>query len=362
MATPVVIDGLIFESQPTGGIARIYRELLQQIDPDSVQFELLLAQGKAQQIPTVKTRMIRPIDHLFKPLRLFALERYARQFAVALSKPDPRAIWHSSYFSQPPSSWQGAIVCALYDMTHEKFPTLFDGFATRQFVRHKKLCVQQAAVVACISASVRTDALEIYGGDPEKYRVIQLARSSVFQQRTINLVQRPFILYVGSRHHPYKNFGLLLDAYAQWEKHKDIDLLVVGDKATSVESNKIKNRQIPVHFLTDIDDSKLSVLYNQASAFIYPSLYEGFGIPLLEAMACGCPIVASRIPSSLEVAGDIAYFFAPDDPAALIDALDEALADGRNSQRIQAGLAHCQQYSWQKTAAETLALYQEFAI
>jgi alpha-1,3-rhamnosyl/mannosyltransferase len=100
------------------------------------------------------------------------------------------------------------------------------------------------------------------------------------------------------------------------------------------------------------------MLYNQAAAFVHPSLYEGFGIPLLEAMACGCPVVASRIPTTREVAGDCPIYFDPMQPDELITALDVALAEGRNSERVRRGLEWVKQYSWDRTARETLQVYR----
>ena len=99
-------------------------------------------------------------------------------------------------------------------------------------------------------------------------------------------------------------------------------------------------------------------LYNQAVAFVYPSLYEGFGIPLLEAMTCGCPIVASRIPSTVEVAGDCPIYFDPAEEDDLVNALDIALSEGRNSERVQAGFEKVKSYSWDKTTAQTLQVYR----
>jgi alpha-1,3-rhamnosyl/mannosyltransferase len=113
-----------------------------------------------------------------------------------------------------------------------------------------------------------------------------------------------------------------------------------------------------VQVLTDVDDQTLCQLYNQALGLVYPSLYEGFGIPLLEAMACGCPIVASRISSTIEVAGDCPIYFDPTEEDDLLNALDIALSQGRNSERIQTGLEKVKSYSWDKTAAQTLKIYR----
>ena len=106
------------------------------------------------------------------------------------------------------------------------------------------------------------------------------------------------------------------------------------------------------------DDKGLCKLYNGAAAFIYPSLYEGFGIPLLEAMSCGCPIIASRIPSTLEVAKDVPIYFEPLEVEQLLAALNQILEEGRESDRVRRGHQVTQEYSWNKTAQETLGVYQ----
>ena len=111
--------------------------------------------------------------------------------------------------------------------------------------------------------------------------------------------------------------------------------------------------------LSHPDNEKICVLYNQASAYIYPSLYEGFGIPLLEALACGCPIVASRIPSTIEVAEDCPVYFEPKNIDTLVSALDVITTEGRSSKRVELGLKHFHKFSWDITARETLNVYRE---
>ena len=127
------------------------------------------------------------------------------------------------------------------------------------------------------------------------------------------------------------------------------------DEQRCMENLKIRDK---VHLLTNIDDPDLCLLYNQAVAFVYPSLYEGFGIPLLEAMACGCPVIASRIPSTLEVAGEHPIYFEPAEVASLLEALDTALLEGRDSARVYSGLEWVKQYSWERTTEQTLEVYR----
>jgi glycosyltransferase involved in cell wall biosynthesis len=110
-----------------------------------------------------------------------------------------------------------------------------------------------------------------------------------------------------------------------------------------------------------LDDLGLNQLYNNASALVFPSLIEGFGLPLLEAMACGCPIAASEIPSTTEVAGDCPVYFDPHDPLSLTNALNRVVSEGRDSFRVGAGLQRSGMYSWDRTARAYLDVYEGLA-
>ena len=167
-------------------------------------------------------------------------------------------------------------------------------------------------------------------------------------------------MFVGKRTHN-KDFNHLLQAYSVWKNKDEIFLFVVGSKWDLYELNLIKNLKIEktVQLFESIDDCILSFLYNQAIAFIYPSIYEGFGIPLLEAMSCGCPIVASRIPSTYEVAEEIPFYFNVGDTEDLLNALDSVL-DGKDIEnRKNMGLSRCKEFSWDKSAKKLFSIYKD---
>jgi mannosyltransferase len=110
-----------------------------------------------------------------------------------------------------------------------------------------------------------------------------------------------------------------------------------------------------------VSDPELALLYGRARAFVHPSVYEGFGIPLLEAMAAGCPVVASRIPSTLEVASDCALLFDPLSVEELVDSIGIAVAHGRNTERTRRGMERAYGFTWTRTAQEMLSIYRELA-
>jgi alpha-1,3-rhamnosyl/mannosyltransferase len=112
-----------------------------------------------------------------------------------------------------------------------------------------------------------------------------------------------------------------------------------------------------VHLLAGVDDKTLRWLYCQAAALVFPSLYEGFGIPLLEALACGCPVVASSIPSTQEIVAGCPFYFEVDDVESMWEALQKALTEGRTPERIERGLSQARLYSWNDTAQKTLDVF-----
>ena len=116
-----------------------------------------------------------------------------------------------------------------------------------------------------------------------------------------------------------------------------------------------------VKVLSGLNDDLVCELYNKATAFIYPSLYEGFGIPLLEAMQCGCPIIASDIPSSREIAQNCPIYFSPQDENELIQAMDSIIKEDEDSERLAHGYDRAKSFSWDTTAQKTLEIYQSLS-
>jgi glycosyltransferase involved in cell wall biosynthesis len=272
-------------------------------------------------------------------------------------------IWHSTYFTQP-DCWRGAQVVTVVDMIYELYPNLFTDLYDQQFREQKRRAVSEAAAVICISETTRRDVQNYYGIGSDKTFVVPLAHSDSFHPRENEEESpregKPFLLYVGRRTH-YKNFNLLLEAYSSWTGRNAIDLVVVSDTHwTPEEERRLAELDVcsQVQLLTDIEDDDLRRLYGQAAAFVYPSLYEGFGIPLLEAMACGCPIIASEIPSSREVAGDCAIYFDPASFEDLRTALEKVVTEGPNATRRAAGISRAATFSWNETARRTLEVYR----
>lgn len=374
----LLVDGIIFQKDPQGGIARLYREIwprMCDLEPD-LQIKLFLdGPGQlnlgshdritVQKIPTVR-RSIK-VDGILKPI-LFPARRLASRswnFMRSIWFGQGKGmIWHSTYYSFP-EIWRGYQVVTVHDMIHELFPDIFNSPLDDVARKNKHLCVEQADAIICVSDVTRIDMEKYYGVVSKPIYVIPSALSSVFHQlvepgsQTKVLPREPFLLFVGKRTH-HKNFMGFMDAYRVWKENSEIDVVVVGEPWDRIEKSYLQEHRLidQVTLLNDVDDEGLCLLYNRASAFVFPTLYEGLGLPVLEAMACGCPVVASRIPTTEMTGKDVPFYFNPMQPESITSALDEVINQGRSSARIQRGIALAKRYTWDSTARGYLNVYR----
>jgi len=366
----VVVDGVIYQKQSRGGISRLFNEIIPRMcDMDDSLHVQLLTEGRLKQaLPQhahVECRPIVPVARYLRPRRLWrAVAPRARQLAIRLRiGRGVGQIWHSTHYTLP-EQWEGRQVVTVVDMIRELFPRLFNTVWDEQMRERKRKSILAANAVICISETTREDVQRFYRLDRDCIHVIPLAYSKIFRQNHSESelrrpTQQPFLLYVGARAQ-HKNFDLLTQAYSVWSHRSDVKLVVVGDPWLSHEERHVVELGIQdsVLLLSGVGDAELCRLYNRANAFIHPSLYEGFGIPLLEASACGCPVVASRIPSTVEIMGECPIYFESTQVDSLLTALDTALSEGVHSERVKVGLEQVKGYSWDETARQTLAVYR----
>jgi glycosyltransferase involved in cell wall biosynthesis len=375
----LVVDGLIFQKDPHGGVARLYREILPRICDlaPELQVTLFIDGPVRAALPEHPRILVRRAPAVKQTLRVRgvwgkALYPFRRLASRAWSssrrhwlRNESNAIWHSTYYTLP-GTWNGPQVVTVYDMIHEQFPQYFadplDDLARRQ----KKRCIDQAAAVICISAATKHQVEKFYALETPRVRVIPLACSPLFRRLETPVEPVPglpfesYLLYVGRRVH-YKNFQALLEGFSAWEGRGEAGLVLVGEPLTRSELKRLEETGLEgrVRLFSGVDDATLCQLYNSALALVFPSLEEGFGIPLLEAMACGCPVVASRIPSTLEVAANCPIYFDLEQPETLLSALDQSRLVERSDARVQAGLERVKLFSWESNAQQTLEVYQD---
>jgi glycosyltransferase involved in cell wall biosynthesis len=263
--------------------------------------------------------------------------------------------------------WDGYSVVTVVDMIYELFPELFCSPADQKFMQLKKACVESSDAVITISRTSANDIIRYYDVDPSCVYPIHLSASQAFKclekDTGGNRASTPFFLYVGGRYH-YKNFNFFIRAFSRWSQRKEVDLYIVGAPLTDEERKIISSFQIEdqIYCFSDISDDELCELYNRATALVYPSLYEGFGIPLLEAMACGCTVIASSIPSTHEVAGDFPIYFDPEEEVSLRDAFTAALTKEITANDINDAIEWAKKYSWEKTVNQTFNVYKALLV
>lgn len=271
---------------------------------------------------------------------------------------------HETYYSSKPVLKSKPAVITVFDMIHELFPANFPELDDTSL--NKRMAVERADHVICISESTRKDLIRLFGVSEQKTSVVLLgfdpSLTSQINQAYRTPSGRPFILYVGQRG-GYKNFsGLLIALSSSSRLRNNFDIVAFGGGPfTDKELSLITALGLSAEGVFQIggDDNFLSQLYVAAKVFVYPSLYEGFGIPPLEAMAHGCPVVCSNTSSLPEVVGNTAELFDPDIDDSLRVAIENvAYSDDASSRLRLLGYERVRQFSWQKCAAETQQIYK----
>ena len=359
----LLVDGRIYLSKTKGGVARIFNNILPIICDLDSEILITLFFTNQPQIEYPEHRQIRSLNlkrvNYLRPNRLFAKVNRQLQLIELMKyvQNTEDHIWISTYYTSPSFFWKGKKVQIVYDLIYEKFPDQLQN--SSKVIRNKSKAINDADLIFCISNSTANDLLNYYHVGDNKVQVSYLSHNEIFEVRSERKIEChmpfKFILYVGNRG-SYKNFKTLLTAYHLWSKNNEIKLVVVGPSFTDSEMKEVRafGLETNVINLHSMDDNQLCDLYNQAQAFVYPSLYEGFGIPLLEAMACGCLIIASKIPSTLEVAKDIPIYFVAEDVNSLLHAFDRLSSTNGHQQRIRRGIELSNQYSWKLTATKIL--------
>jgi glycosyltransferase involved in cell wall biosynthesis len=272
-------------------------------------------------------------------------------------------IVHETYYSSRRTAPQSAkVVLTVYDMIHERFNDYFSKDDSTS--QTKALAVARADHVICISEQTRQDLVELLGVDPAKTSVVHLGCGLTHREeskRKLDSASRPFLLYVGFRV-GYKNFERLLQAYAASSTlRNDFDLVCFGGgELTSKEKSLFHRLGLPIESVRHVsgDDGLLAGYYRAASAFICPSLYEGFGIPLLEAMSLECPIVCSCLSSIPEVVGNAGEMFDPHEIDSIRIAIERVVNDDALRELlISRGKERSKLFSWKRCAQETFAVY-----
>lgn len=360
----IAYDHQIFSIQQFGGVSRYFCELATRVGAATewssvviapMHFNEHLATSPVRRIGCYLPKRVPYTGPLYR-----AVNRAVTPFVQPKTGAD---LLHRTYYSRSLRPSGAKVVVTVFDLIHEVSPQYFS--AHDRAAALKSPAVADADAVICISQSTANDLQRLLNVPSEKISVIHLGFSSVFAQAEPTAsaaAARPYLLYVGQRT-GYKNFARMLEAYgASPRLSQDFDLVTFGGsplgsgEVAQIDELKLRPNAVRHHVG---GDHELARAYAGARALVYPSEYEGFGIPLLEAMSAGCPVICSNVSSMPEVAGDAAEYFDPRDVEAIRLAVERVVYDDENhAQLVRRGYLRCKKFSWQRCANEHLDVYK----
>ena len=362
----ILYDGQIYTMQTAGGINRYFANLISRLPHDWVPSITISPAFKTTTInyphhPNLKIAF--NLKFRFRPSRIaYLIEQNYKRLISLIS---PFDVIHPTYYSllkqQEISNCRSPIVLTVWDMINEIFPEQTD--PSGQLAEEKRKALFAARAIICISENTKEDLLNRYPSLENNVTVTYLASEIDvnFSYGSESVPSRPYYLYVGSRV-SYKNFGRLLLAFAKVATvQPEIALCVVGSPFNETEKQRITQLKLTdrIEHYDYTSDRHLAKLYRCSVAFVYPSLYEGFGIPPLEAMSCGTVVVASNCSSIPEVVGDASLLFDPKSTSDLADILLSLIDRPTDRDRwISKGYQRSQEFSWDKTVAQTIDVYK----
>lgn len=336
----LIFDSIIFSLQKHGGISVYFSEIMRRAGNLKIQSTNLMYGENS----TSKDSLFHMNNENIHPRRL---ERYRN------IKPQHAELFHSSYYRT--ATVNNCInVVTVYDFTYEQFVT-----GPRKWVHswQKFNAIRRADAVLCISNNTKQDLQNYLPDVPaSKLFVTPLAANPLFKTPAISATVGDYVVFVGARG-GYKNFTLLVNAL----RHvPGIRLCAVGGGSWTAEELALLEKQLPKRYehKPNVSAEGLRDIYSSAIALVYPSAYEGFGIPVLEAMAAKCPVIALNNSSIPEVAGNAAMLLDTSDETALAVAIDKVSFATVRQDLITKGVAQSQLFSWDATFNTTRSVYE----
>lgn len=346
----IVYDNIIFSLQRAGGVSAYWAELIIRV----VNLNQVLFYGARHQ------NIFAPEVDTVEETKLFPLQLY--RYLPFLKKLPDGAIFHSSYYRV---AMQKHVVniTTVHDFTYEYYR---HGIARRVHIYQKRLAINSSDGIICVSENTKKDLLKFYPDMSEdRIKVIyngvsdsiyRLENPDQYLEGVLDrLISKKYILFVGDRT-PYKNFFKAVDALEGLEDYHFV--VVGGGEFSQKESARLSGLRGRIIHYQGLSTEALNALYNNAFCLLYPSSYEGFGLPIAEAMKAGCPVVTSELSAIPEVAGEAAVYLKKRTPSEIIHAIRSLERPELRAELIDKGIAQAAKFSWDKCYRETVDFYE----
>lgn len=363
----VAFDHQIFTMQSYGGVSRYFVRLITGLIALGEDVHVVAPLHRNRYLKELPRSRVCGFEVRRFPPKTNRLIESCNQFLTSrrILSLNPDLVHQTYYSSRPVTTIHGGkTILTVYDMIHERFSNEFP--ARDRTTASKRISVAQADHIISISQSTKNDLCEIFKVPSEKVSVIHLGferfNTGELSARASS-VQVPFLLYVGNRG-GHKNFKRMLQAIAASPRLKrEFDIVAFGGGTFNRHELKlIDSLGFRFRSVRQVagDDQVLGELYRSATALVYPSLYEGFGLPPLEAMAHHCPVITSNAGSMPEVVGNAGEYFDPADSDSMIHALERVVFDEQHREAlISAGNQNLARFSWERCSIETRAVYRK---
>lgn len=363
----VGINGLLLSGHAgyrQTGVSRYVSRLAAALPEAMPDDDLLVYTGRGVEVPNARRA---PVDLERPEIRVL----WERAMVPLLAQRDRLDLFHGTVNTLPRGLRCRSVV-TVHDLAFLRWPEQVPRKRYRYLSRAVPAAVSAAHRVIAVSAATKFDVVDLLGVDPAKVAVVPLGveerfqpapASEVTQHRVNKRLNRPFLLTVGTLE-PRKNLPRLLEAFATVQHEIPHDLVLVGPEGWLTGS---MHERIAALRLGDrlkltgyVPDDELPVWYSAADALVVPSVYEGFGLPALEAMACGCPVIVSDRSALPEVTGNAAELVDPDSVESIAAGLRRVAIDpGRRRHLAAAGVGRAAGFTWRRTAELTAAVYRE---
>tara|TARA_R110002124_G_scaffold185047_2_gene352518 strand:+ start:478 stop:1578 length:1101 start_codon:yes stop_codon:yes gene_type:complete len=360
----LLFDHQKFTTQRYGGISRYFANIIQYIDKDSeFESDLGVLYSQNHYINQNYSSLDQQFSKLLKKSWIARKLYQANEaYSSYLAQKGDYDIFHPTYYDP---YFLGKIkkpmVTTIHDMTYEKLPEYF--WAHDTLTKNKRLQVENADAIIAISETTKSDLLNIHKVDESKISVIYhgIDLNTPLEFAPVANLPGEYLLYVGDRS-GYKNFYLFISAFSILaQKFPNLKLILTGGGPLGIVDQEILKRLHLNDKVSHINvtDGQLNTLYKRCSLFVYPSLYEGFGLPILEAFKAQCPILLSDTPCFKEIAGDSVLYFNPTQLDDLVSKIETILlSPSLKEQLLISGTAKLQSYPIETSIQKTLDLYK----